>query len=232
MEIEREMLPQEREFLDGILRISPSNSKRWFEGAQNALVLWAASLLLVVLCWLVVAWLVGLVSDLNFGIKSQYAIWIVGVGAAICAAYSIVSSVKWVKAWVDDRPLLKEDLRNNKVLEEALEIVDIKRFQEPEHGGLIYFLRISDDRILVLYDEESQQLGVEDRDPFSSSFVPLHRLRIVRAPATQFLLSREFSGAPIAISKTPYLNIPPDKWPESDSWCDIPWRELESKLSS
>lgn len=231
-QFKRKMLSEEREYLENILNVSPSDTKRVLEGIQNAFVLWAASLLGIVIVWLIVAWLVGLISDLNIGMKSQYAIWIIGIGAFFCAVYAIVSSIKWVRSWEDARPKLREDLENGEVQEESLTISEVKRFQEPEHGGLIYFLRISDNRVLVLYDHESQDLGVDDKDPFSSSFKPLTNLKIIRAPATSYFIKTEFSGGHIDIPETFDISVSPKHWPEPDSWCEIPWDKLESNLSS
>lgn len=36
------------------------------------------------------------------------------------------------------------------VTELSMDLVGAKRMEEPEHGGLIYFLRSSDDRVIVL----------------------------------------------------------------------------------
>ena len=114
-QFKRKMLSDEREYLENILNVSPSDTKRVIEGIQNALVLWAASLLGIVIVWLIVAWLIGLISNLNLGIKSQYAIWIISVGAILCAVYTTISSIRWVRSWEDARPKLKEDLENGEV---------------------------------------------------------------------------------------------------------------------
>jgi hypothetical protein len=39
--VEREMTGKEQQFLVDLLQRSPADFKRWMEGTQNALVLWA-----------------------------------------------------------------------------------------------------------------------------------------------------------------------------------------------
>lgn len=219
----------EKEYLATLLKYSPSDTKRMMEGAQNVLVLWAISMLGVVIIWLLLAWFVGVFSDLQIGLKSQYAIWVVLVAFPICGLYSIISTINWLKNWKDHRPLLKKDITEGVVFDEKYQVKDVKRFQEQEHGGLIYFLRMSDDRVLVLYDYESQN---QDGDPLASSFTPRDQLHIVRAPNSNYFISQKFSGEKILAPDTVGLFAPPEEWPEHDDWCDIPWDDLESRLST
>lgn len=153
--IRRKMEPEEREMIEKSLVNSPSDSKRLVGGIKSALTTWGLSFLIFCICWLLLAWLVELVFESDYLKRSPNPGWILGVGANFCAVYALLSTEKWLKAWKDPRPNLKADLENGEVLEENLNISEIKRFQEPEHGGLIYFLRISDNRILVFFDQES-----------------------------------------------------------------------------
>lgn len=227
----REMSSAERAWMEELLAAHPSIARKWKEGVGNALIVWAIYLLGYVIVWLIVAWFVRLVSDLEVGFKSPYAIWIVGVGTPICAILAVYSSVKWISAWGDDRLAIREDLKNAQVLEQDCRVVEIKRFQEPEHGGFLYFLRMSDERVFVLYDRESQDLWIQGQDPESSSFQPCGNLNIVQAPTTGFTISHEFSGPKIECFDTLELRISPEEWPEQESWCEIPWDKLNSKLS-
>lgn len=226
----RQMTLTEREYLESTIKSSPTNIKRWMEGAQNALVMWAVLMFVLLIGWLIITWLVGFVSSWEIGLSNPYAIWFVIIGVPVCALYAIYSSVKWVREWEDFRPLLKTDLAKGEVYDENYHIVEAKRFQEPEHGGLIYFLHTVDNRVLVLYDHESQELSLNEQDPFSSSFQPCSVLNIVRAPKTNFFIKQKFSGSVINVGDTFELLVPPEQWPEQDSWCDIPWDDLEQKL--
>lgn len=51
--------------------------------------------------------------------------------------YVVYSSVKWIRGWPDHRPALRRDIEERKVLDEWYTVAEVKRFQAPEHGGLI-----------------------------------------------------------------------------------------------
>ncbi|WP_220183834.1 hypothetical protein [Marinobacterium marinum] len=224
------MTDKERKFLVELLACTPSKFKRWMEGAQNALVLWAASMLGMVLGWLILAWLIHLLVNLEVGMRSPYALGVVSLLAPVCGLYAICSSVQWVRNWPDPSEALRQDISGGKVLDETYNVIEAKRFKEPEHGGLIYFLRMDDDRVLVIYDHESIALEMEGENALSSSFEPRRELHIVRAPSTEYILEQEFSGEKLELSAPVDLTVPPDQWPEQESWCEIPWLELERRL--
>jgi len=115
-------------------------------------------------------------------------------------------------------------------IEELLVFTAAKRFQEPEHGGLIYFLRTNDGRVFVLFDHESQDLGVQGENPLSSEFRPRVEFRITRAPQSGHVLSSTFSGPPLHLESPLDLTIPPKQWPETEEFCEIPWDDLEVRL--
>jgi len=198
----------------------------------NALVLWSASLLGLVIVWLVCAWLARKLFDANIGLHSSAAVWVLGVAIPLLAMYAVISSVRWVKAWKDCRHLLRADIAEALVIEEHYTFTAAKRFQEPEHGGLIYFLRTEEGEVLTLFDHESQDLGIQGGDPLSSSFQPRTDLVMVRAPLTAFVLSKTFSGEQLETGDPEELAADPRQWPESEALCSIPWDELEAKLGS
>ncbi|MGR8935849.1 MAG: hypothetical protein ACU837_15925 [Gammaproteobacteria bacterium] len=107
-----------------------------------------------------------------------------------------------------------------------------KLFQEPEHDGLIYFLHTSGGQVLVLYDDESQDLGAGGENPFGSAFKPAADFSIVRAPNVGVVISKQFSGTPLNAGEPFELTVDPEQWPEPDAYCDIPWDELEIRFSS
>lgn len=75
-------------------------------------------------------------------------------------------------------------------------------------------------------------MGVDGKDPFTSPFKPLSHLKKITAPISGIILKTEFSGDPLEIKETLELTIVPENLPEPDSWCEIPWDDLESKLAS
>ena len=229
---ERPMSNTEREFLDEVLKNAATGTKRLMQGAENALVLWAVSMLILVLGWLSVAWPARVIFQKEIGWNSPVAIWVVVLGTPACAVFAVVSSVRWVSGWRDIRPLLAADLDAGRVVEELYQFTAAKRFQEPEHGGLMYFLRTTDDKVLVLYDYDSSNLGAREEDPFGSDFEPRDNLLIVRAPKTGYVISEQFSGVSLDAGDPLKLTIAPQLWPQSEAYCDIPWNELEKRLST
>ena len=201
-------------------------------GAVNALLLWVVLMLGLAIVWLLIAWLIGLVWSLDIGLSSPHGTWVVIAAAPASALYAVWSSVRWVKTGEGDRAAIREDIEKAEVLIENHRVLGVKRFQEPEHGGQFYFLRMSDDKVLVLFDHESQDIGADGNDSLLSSFQPRAELTIVRAPATGHVIEQTFSGAAMTAEETLELVIPPDQWPDEGSWCDIPWDDLAARLST
>lgn len=189
-------------------------------------------MLIVVLGWLLVAWLARAIFQHEIGWNSPVAIGVIAFGAPACAVFAVVSSIRWISGWRDTRPLLLADLDAGRVVEEIYQFTAAKRFQEPEHGGLIYFLKTTGDKVLTLYDYESSNLGARGEDPFGSDFEPRTNLLMVRAPKTGYVISQRISGAPLDAGAPLELATAPQLWPESETYCDIPWDELEKRLST
>jgi hypothetical protein len=228
----RNATPAEVDSLRKFLAEAPSALKRLKHGAGNAFVLWAVSLLVVVVAWLAVGWLVGKALNLNLGLHSSATAWVVAVATPLCAVFAVLSSIRWVRAWPDFGPQLQSDLTRAEVIEERYVFTETKRFQEPEHGGLIYFLRSTENEVFTVYDHESQTLGLDDKDPLLSSYRPQASLLIVRAPSSGFVLSSQSSGAELRVGPPLELSVKPAEWPEAESLCSIPWEQLEQRLGS
>lgn len=132
----------------------------------------------------------------------------------------------------DYRSLYHADLESGCVVEEHYRFTAAKRFQEPEFGALIYFLRTDDERVLTFFDHSSHELGMRDADPLASGFVPRTDFTIVRAPRSALVIEKRFSGEPLATGAPLRLTVGSGEWPESDMCCHIPWDQLEARLSS
>lgn len=208
----------------------PTSTQRWKQVIENTFVVWCASFLILIAVWLILAWLGRAMFQVEFGLHSATTSWYLSVSAIVCAVYAVVSTNRWIKGWKDSRSLLRSDILNAQIVEERYFFNAVKRFQEPEHGGLVYFLRAVSGKVFVLYDEESQDLGAQGHDPLTSSFVPKCGLLLARAPASKFVISKAFSGEVLTIGDTFPLGIAPEEWPEPDAICDIPWTKLENRL--
>jgi hypothetical protein len=129
------------------------------------------------------------------------------------------------------RPEIRADLEEGQVIEESYQFSAAKRFQEPEHGGLFYFLRTTDDKVMVIYDQESQDLGVRGEDPLKSRFQASRELVIIRAPRTKYVIAKQFSLGALDAGDPHELSLAPESWPESETFCKIRWDDLEERLS-
>lgn len=229
---DRAMSDSEREILEGFLRRSPTRAKRSRRAIENAFVMWAASTLLFILCWKFLAWLTQILIHYDFGWSSPAAFWFLLLGLPACLMFAIGSTANWIKRWRDPRPLLQADMDGGRVREERFRFTEAKRFQEQEHGGLMYFLRTVDDKILVLFDHESQDLGLRGESPLTSKFQPRTQLLMVRAPNTTYVISQIFSGDIVDAGEPLELLAPPKKWPAQNSLLNMPWDQLEANFSS
>jgi hypothetical protein len=224
---ERAMTVHERAFLEEKLRQLPGPIHRWIRGTQNAVMLWAVSTLGLVLLWLAFAWAARKLMQTEIGKTAAIAAWVAG----LCGVFAIISSVRWIRSWPDRRPLLEADLTAGRVIEEHFHFVAARRFQEPEHGGLIYFLRTAEGAVMVFFDHESQDLGVQGADPLNSRFEPLRNLVMARSPRAGYVIEKCFSGDALDAGAPAALTLEPSRWPDDEGLCDIPWDELDARLS-
>jgi hypothetical protein len=156
-------------------------------------------------------------------------VWVVALGSLCCALYAIFSSIRRVKKRPDRRKVYQADLEGGQVIEESYEFTAAKRFQEQEHGGLIYFLRTKDDKVFVLWDYESQDLGVQNENPQNSKFRQMTGLLIVRAPQSKFVIGKKFSGTILDAGEPYDMTVGSDSWPEDEAYCKILWDDLEMR---
>jgi hypothetical protein len=189
-------------------------------------------MLCIAVVWLAIGWISGKAFGAPFGLSSPVTAWVLGFATPLCGVIAAISSVRWIRSWPDLRPMLRADIEAARVVEERYVFTEAKRFQEPEHGGLIYFLRTTGDAVLTLFDHESQDLGLRAIDPLSSSFLPKSELVVVRAPNSDLVIAKSFHGTELDAGVPIELGAGPEEWPESESLCNIPWAELESRLGA
>ena len=229
--IDRPISESEKNKLEEFLASIPSDSLRWQAGAKNAIVAWSALMLLISLVWLTTAWIVNWITGVNFGLHSEHAVTILATTAMVVAAVTFTAFVKGIRSWKSPASEVRQELKSGTVREDRLEIVAVKRFQEQEHGGLIYFLLTTDQQVMAMYDAESQDLGVNKEDPLSSSFTVRQELTIVRTPIRRMTLDTKFSGKILNAGSPIELTVTPNMWPEDAEFCQIKWEELESHYS-
>ena len=226
------MSGEEQEFLQRIIAAHPTGLRKLKMVVGNALITWCIFMLLVVIGWLIVAWATRMLFDVEIGWSNNIAgAWVVSMGGIICLVYAIVSTARWVRDWGDIREPLHTDIANQRVNVEEYEFREVIRMQEPEHLGLMYFMREDDEAAFVYFDSESQDLGVQGEDPLSSAFVPRRHLRVTRAPKSGVAIACEFSGDTLQPGDPIEITVPPDQWPEHEEVCKVPWSKLTSTFA-
>jgi hypothetical protein len=226
----RSMSAEERQMLAALTTAAGGRFRRLTLAARKGFTLWAASLLVLFVVWLSVAWPARLMGGRDIGLQSAWAPWIFAVGVPLCAVYAVVAALRWLANLPNLGPSLRADLDNGEVAEESYRFTAARRFQDPEHGGLMYFLRTPEDRVFVIYDAESQELGARGRDPLASAFQAHSDLTLIRAPRSDVVISRSFAGDALDAGDPSELALPPRHWPESETYCDFAWSELEQRV--
>lgn len=186
----------------------------------------------VVAIWLILAWIVRAIFDVDFGWNHPHGLKVFWTLVAISLAYAAKEVLRVSRPNPEHRNKLLKDIENGVVEIEDHTITAAKVFQEPEHGGLMYFLQTAEDRVYVSFDYESQDLGVAGDDPMASSFKPKRELKIERTPVSRTVLAENFVGDDLELPDPMELTAHPDKWPESEDFVCDPWEKLETTYCS
>jgi len=221
------MSDEETKFLQRVIDAHPAKFRKLKLTIANWALAWCIYMLLLVVGWLMVSWVVRKTSDIEIGWDNSIAaLWVVSVGGIACLVFSIISTARWVRGWNDNREPLQADIANQRVSDEEYEFIEAIRMQEPEHLGLMYFMRQNDGTAFVFFDRESQDLSVQGENPQSSSFVPRKRLCVTRTPDSGVVISTEFSGDALKSGDPIELMAPPEEWPEHAEIGKVPWDKL------
>jgi hypothetical protein len=105
-------------------------------------------------------------------------------------------------------------------------LVDVKRYQEQEHGGLQYLLLTDDGKVLSVFDGESEDLGVHDKEPLDSSFRPKACLELVQTMDRARIVTEVWSGAELPSPDPLPLNV--SRWPEHGEIVTVAWDKCDS----
>lgn len=229
---ERPFTDAERTQLRRVLQSVADDGQRRRIAAGQAVVVWAFGSLVAAVLWLVVAAIAKAVAGVSFGWSSPYVVHGLASCLLVSGVFAVASSLRWMKLNRSFAPLVEADLARGIASVEDHAFSAAKRFQEPEHGGLMYFLKSSDGRPYVLYDTESRELGAQQKNPLDSSFVPRSALRVVRAAGSRLVLASEFSGSELPRPEPIALTVKPAQWPEEDEYCPVDWDDLETRYAA
>lgn len=220
----REMRSDEKAYLEHLLKRALSPRKRLLKAILNTFVLWGAMLFLLLMLSGLVNYLAQqslfLSNLIHFPFLQQITVIVTAVLASL-------STYRWLKGVEDPYALILKDLKEGVIVEESHSIEEACRFQESYHGGYIYFLKVSEQDVFVVYDYQSQKGSVENCHSLSI----LSKLTLSRSPKSNYYLNYALSGEKICNCNTYQLNLAPEKWPLSETWCSVPWSRLESVFS-
>ena len=225
----RPFTSDERTKVEEWLAGSQSGQRRAKEFLENAVVHWAVVMLISLAVLGAASWVSRRIGWESGGLL--LSVPVIGVVGLVVTVFSWRSSSTWLKGWKDFRPLLREALHVGVAEVETYTLTACKRYQEPEHGGLIYLARADDHQVLCLYDKESQDLGVQDQDPLSSSFRIRRDLQIVRVPAVGWPLEVRMTGDELPVESPKPLNLRPQDWPEADRTLALAWDRLDEVMA-
>lgn len=226
----RPLTEPERLELQTLLAAAPTPARRRALTASNAFVMWGVMMLSVMAVWLVTASLVKALSGQAIGWDSAWRVPVTLGGGVVCAVLAVAHSLRWIRGVDDPAPALQADLAAGVAEELQFDFTEALRFQEPEHGGVVWFLRTPDDQAYVLYDHESQERGVRGEDPLGSSFVPNTRRVVVRAPRSLAVLSARFEGGALPWPPAAPLKAPPSDWPDHEALSAVPWPDVAGRF--
>lgn len=226
----RAATPEERAALEKILALAPSSAARLKQGVVNGLMLWGMTSLGLIALWLVLGWFAGRGLGVDLGVGSPTTRAMVALIIVSCGVFAALSSRRWLRSVPDPQAQVRADLAAGQVREERYVFDAARRFQEPEHGGLMYFLRSAEDEVFPVHDHESQHLGAQGQDPLQSHYRPRAELLVVRAPGSGAVLLSQASGVPLAVGAPMALAAGPEAWPEAGELCGIAWSELDARL--
>ena len=182
--------------------------------------------------WAFMYWVGWRFLNVDLGLHSTAAPWILAAGTLTIVAISGPEVLKTLRNSKERVRAIEADLASGMVEELALRIVEAIRLQEPEHGGFLFFLRTTDERVYVQYDYESQNLSVDDQDPEESSYLPRETLSVTRTRNEGRVLASYFNGQPVPIVQKGTLSMKPKRWPEPDTFCSTPWTGLMSEYAT
>lgn len=231
--------PQQR-YLKQALSTLPTPKKQTLKAALNTAVFWVFISVGLCVLWFISSLIIAAIVDLDIGISSSYSTFIFSAIIMLAGLFAINSTRKWLRESGSLYSLIQSDLTLKSIKEENYKVLGIKCFKEPEHNGLIYFLKLAasptlqtesdsliEDKIRVIYDYESQSKSIESQ-----------RLLIVKSSLTiligvhsDIVLENNFSGTVMTQIDHFDLTIPPERWPSPDSWLSADWQSLETSYA-
>lgn len=219
----------EKKALIEVLSTLPIPRKRYIKAALNTAVFCTFSFLAFCIIWFISDIIFSTFLNINIGISSLYAEYLFPTVIFAAITFSINSTRRWLNSTIDEYSLIKADIITQKTDVEKFQVIDAICFKEPEFGGRLYFLLLQSinpnkKRIRVVYDYESQ-----NKNPAPQKVLIIKKqMTLYTAPISNYLFENSFEGDLIEGIEQYHLTLPPEQWPEPNSWKDIKWNTLKS----
>lgn len=185
----------------------------------------------IALAWRFLDWSVSeLFSPFNIGWAQFYCSGFLWVIFLISYLFVFVLVSRAYSRTVPEKKLLENDLKEGVVDVFEYPIYEAKVFEEIEHGGFVYFLRTVNDKVLALYDYESIQLSMDEKDPFDSSYKVREIYKVLKTPNAKYLIGEQFHGGLIKVLEVKPLTLDNGIWPEHSEIVDCDWCDVESRF--
>ena len=225
-------IPMDNDVASELLKVSKTSflSKDSLKLIWEVVPLGGATLSLVlVLTWIFINWLLRFIVAFDFGWNSQYRNYILWPIVGFSYSWFLFEVAKSCGPNSQTRLALKKDLEEKILKVSEYPIYEAKVFEEPEHGGFIYFVRTSGDKVLALFDSESQDLSIDGQDPKDSSYKIRNVLKISRAPNSNIIVDEQFNGDLVQISELEIFTENTKIWPEHAEFVKCQWEKVGEK---
>lgn len=185
--------------------------------------------LVLVLLWIFVNWLLGFIIAFDFGWNSQYRNYI--LWSIVGFSYSLIlyEVAKSCGPNSKIRQAIEKDLAESILKVSEYPVYEVKVFEEPEHGGFIYFVRTFGDKVLALFDSESQDLSIDGKEPKNSTYKIRKKLQIFRAPNSNIIVKEQFDGDFVEIPEMELFTGNTKIWPEHAGFVKCKWTNISVK---
>lgn len=120
---------------------------------------------------------------------------------------------------------VRQSLSGDQVHVTTYDLVAVKCYQEPEHGGLVYLLLTDDGQVLSVFDHQSPGQDVDDEAPRGSPFRPKARVELVETLDRGRVIRETWSGAELPVPDPLPLNT--STWPEHGEIVKVAWSDCD-----
>ncbi len=179
-----------------------------------------------------IGWVLELITTVDLGWSSPYGSYIFWLIVAFSFLWPLFEVLRSSGPSSETRQAICKDLEKNILKVSEYPIYEIKVFEEPEHGGFVYFCRTYRNRVIAIYDSESQELSINGEDPENSSYKVREILKIIKTPNSNILIEESFLGELVHNPELELLTANTKIWPEHTDFVKCAWENISAKYGA